>query len=97
MATVVELLHLYYDTMISVLNMTEVVKLQLYPFIDIGEFFHLQVLGLAALLNARRDLVRRRWRSADRGPCAPFVSRPCCGTVRYHGFCIGVGCLFLSA
>ena len=31
MATVVELLHLYYDMMISVLNMTEVVKLQLYP------------------------------------------------------------------
>jgi hypothetical protein len=31
MATIVELLHLYYDMMISVLNMTEVVKLQLYP------------------------------------------------------------------
>jgi len=45
MATVVELLHLYYDTMISVLNMTEVVKLQLYPFIDIGEFFHYKFWG----------------------------------------------------
>jgi hypothetical protein len=30
-ATVFELLHLYYDMMISVLNMTDVVKLQLYP------------------------------------------------------------------